>query len=47
MEVYTSLIVAGLSVSFFHAILPNNWLQFVLAGCAQNGLRVKHCPLSC
>lgn len=35
MEVYTSLIIAGLSVSFFHAILPNHWLPFVLAGRAQ------------
>ncbi len=36
MEVYTSLILAGLSVSFFHAILPNHWLPFVLAGRAQH-----------
>ncbi len=35
MDVYTSLIIAGLSVSFFHAILPNHWLPFVLAGRAQ------------
>jgi len=35
MEVYTSLVLAGLSVSFFHAILPNHWLPFVLAGRAQ------------
>lgn len=35
MEIYLSLILAGLSVSFFHAILPNHWLPFVLAGRAQ------------
>lgn len=28
-------IVAGLSVSFLHSILPNHWLPFVLAGRAQ------------
>lgn len=35
LEVYTGFIVAGLSVSFLHAILPNHWLPFVLAGRAQ------------
>lgn len=35
MEVYMSMVLAGLSVSFFHAILPNHWLPFVLAGRAQ------------
>ncbi|OGG55271.1 MAG: hypothetical protein A3F84_11095 [Candidatus Handelsmanbacteria bacterium RIFCSPLOWO2_12_FULL_64_10] len=35
MEIYISLVLAGLSVSFFHAILPNHWLPFVLAGRAQ------------
>ncbi len=35
LDVYTGFIVAGLSVSFLHAILPNHWLPFVLAGRAQ------------
>jgi putative Mn2+ efflux pump MntP len=35
LEVYTGFILAGLSVSFLHAILPNHWLPFVLAGRAQ------------
>ena len=35
MDIYLSMGVAGLSVSFFHAILPNHWLPFVLAGRAQ------------
>lgn len=35
MEIYLSLVLAGLSVSFFHAVLPNHWLPFVLAGRAQ------------
>jgi nickel/cobalt exporter len=35
MDVYLSMAVAGLSVSFFHAILPNHWLPFVFAGRAQ------------
>ena len=35
MDVYLSMTVAGLSVAFFHAILPNHWLPFVLAGRAQ------------
>lgn len=35
MEIYLSMVLAGLSVSFFHAILPNHWLPFVLAGRAQ------------
>ncbi len=35
MDIYLSMVVAGLSVSFFHAILPNHWLPFVLAGRAQ------------
>jgi len=35
VEIYVSLVLAGLSVSFFHAILPNHWLPFVLAGRAQ------------
>jgi nickel/cobalt transporter (NicO) family protein len=35
LEVYTGFIIAGLSVSFLHAILPNHWLPFVLAGRAQ------------
>lgn len=36
MQVYTGLILAGLSVSFLHAILPTHWLPFVLAGRAQH-----------
>ncbi|MDA0711525.1 MAG: hypothetical protein O3B73_15100 [bacterium] len=35
LEIYTGFVLAGLSVSFFHAILPNHWLPFVLAGRAQ------------
>lgn len=35
MQIYTSLILAGLTVSFLHAILPTHWLPFVLAGRAQ------------
>jgi ABC-type nickel/cobalt efflux system permease component RcnA len=35
VEIYVSLVLAGLSVSFFHAVLPNHWLPFVLAGRAQ------------
>lgn len=35
MDIYASLIFAGLAVSFLHAILPNHWLPFVLAGRAQ------------
>lgn len=35
LEIYIGLTVAGLSVSFLHAILPNHWLPFVLAGRAQ------------
>ena len=36
MDVLISLAGAGLAVSFLHAILPNHWLPFVLAGRAQN-----------
>ena len=35
LDVYMGFVIAGLSVSFFHAILPNHWLPFVLAGRAQ------------
>ena len=35
MGIYAGLILAGLSVSLLHAILPNHWLPFVLAGRAQ------------
>ena len=35
MDAYIGLTLAGLSVSFLHAILPNHWLPFVLAGRAQ------------
>jgi nickel/cobalt transporter (NicO) family protein len=35
LDVYIGLTLAGLSVSFLHAILPNHWLPFVLAGRAQ------------
>ena len=36
MDVLMSMAGAGLAVSFLHAILPNHWLPFVLAGRAQN-----------
>ncbi len=35
MDVLMSMAGAGLAVSFLHAILPNHWLPFVLAGRAQ------------
>tara|TARA_Y100000588_G_scaffold345751_1_gene393259 strand:- start:9 stop:707 length:699 start_codon:yes stop_codon:yes gene_type:complete len=41
MDVLMSLAGAGLAVSFLHAILPNHWLPFVLAGRAQKWTEAK------
>ncbi|HEY4283047.1 MAG TPA: hypothetical protein VGM62_08275 [Chthoniobacterales bacterium] len=39
--VFTTLIVTGFAVAFFHAAIPTHWLPFVVAARAQHWNRVK------